>query len=112
MAQHRTRLGDCDVMRHNPYNAVVSLGHANGTVSMWTPNVTTPVVKMLCHRVCFAHLISCSDNRSGTRKSSTAYFEVLHAKDGQGRSALHLCHYSAPDTESKLFPDDHLLEYI
>ena len=51
VAQHRTRLGDCDVMRHNPYNAVVSLGHANGTVSMWTPNVTTPVVKMLCHRV-------------------------------------------------------------
>lgn len=54
VAQHRTRLGDCDVMRQNPYNAVVSLGHANGTVSMWTPNVTTPVVKMLCHRASLA----------------------------------------------------------
>lgn len=37
-------------MRQNPYNAVMCCGHANGTVTMWTPNITTPVVKMLCHR--------------------------------------------------------------
>lgn len=50
MAQHRTRLGSCEVMRQNPYNAVLCLGHSNGTVSMWTPNITTPVVKMLVHK--------------------------------------------------------------
>jgi len=50
VAQHRTRLGSCDVMRHNPRNAVVCLGHGNGTVTMWTPNMGQPVVKMLCHR--------------------------------------------------------------
>ena len=49
-AQHRTRLGPCRVMRQNPHNAVLCLGHAAGAVTMWTPNVTTPVVKMLCHR--------------------------------------------------------------
>lgn len=51
VAQHKTKQGTCEVMTHNPYNAVVLLGHANGTVHMWTPNITTPVVKMLCHKV-------------------------------------------------------------
>ena len=50
VAQHRTRLGPCDVMRHNPWNGVQCLGHANGVVSMWTPNSNVPVVKLLCHR--------------------------------------------------------------
>ncbi|GBF94400.1 hypothetical protein Rsub_07214 [Raphidocelis subcapitata] len=50
VAQHRTRLGPCAVMRQNPHNGVLCLGHAAGTVTMWTPNITTPVVKMLCHR--------------------------------------------------------------
>ncbi len=45
-------MGTCDAMRQNPWNGVMQLGHANGVVSMWTPNVTTAVVKMLCHRVC------------------------------------------------------------
>ncbi len=51
VAQHRTRMGTCDVLRQNPWNAVVQLGHSNGVVSMWTPNMSTPVVKMLCHKV-------------------------------------------------------------
>lgn len=54
VAQHKTKQGTCDVMALNQWNAVVLLGHANGTVHMWTPNITTPVVKMLCHKVCIA----------------------------------------------------------
>ena len=50
MATHKTRLGPCSVMKQNPWNAVLGLGHAGGVVTMWTPNITTPVVKMLCHR--------------------------------------------------------------
>uniref|UniRef100_A0A7S0WQI7 BING4 C-terminal domain-containing protein n=1 Tax=Chlamydomonas leiostraca TaxID=1034604 RepID=A0A7S0WQI7_9CHLO len=49
-ASHKTRLGPCAVMRQNPWNAVLGLGHTGGVVTMWTPNITTPVVKMLCHR--------------------------------------------------------------
>ncbi|KAF5834675.1 WD40-repeat-containing domain protein [Dunaliella salina] len=50
VATHRTGLGPCAVMRQNPWNAVLGLGHAGGVVTMWTPNITTPVVKMLSHR--------------------------------------------------------------
>ncbi|KAK9803205.1 hypothetical protein WJX73_003153 [Symbiochloris irregularis] len=50
LAQHRTRMGPCSVMRHNPWNAVIALGHGNGTVTHWTPNMGVPAVRMLCHK--------------------------------------------------------------
>ncbi|CAB3980828.1 probable U3 small nucleolar RNA-associated 7 [Paramuricea clavata] len=46
----RTGLGPCDCMAQNPYNAIVHLGHCRGTVTLWSPNVKEPLVKMLCHR--------------------------------------------------------------
>lgn len=49
VAQHRTKQGPCDALCQNPWNAVLCLGHGNGTVTLWTPNVSTPVVRMLCH---------------------------------------------------------------
>ena len=50
VAQHRTKLGACEVMRHNPQNAIVHCGHGNGTVTLWSPNTGHAQVKMLCHR--------------------------------------------------------------
>ncbi len=50
VAEHRTKLGPCDVMQQNSYNAILNLGHANGTVTLWSPNQNEPLVKMLCHR--------------------------------------------------------------
>jgi U3 small nucleolar RNA-associated protein 7 len=50
VAQHRTKLGACEVMRHNPQNAIVHCGHGNGTVTLWSPNAGHAQVKMLCHR--------------------------------------------------------------
>jgi hypothetical protein len=49
VAAHRTKLGPCDALRQNPWNAVLCLGHGNGGVTMWTPNLATPAVRMLCH---------------------------------------------------------------
>jgi U3 small nucleolar RNA-associated protein 7 len=49
VAEHRTRMGDCDVMRQNPSNAVMHLGHTNGTVSLWSPTMTSALVKVQCH---------------------------------------------------------------
>ncbi|KAF8944317.1 Small subunit (SSU) processome component [Haplosporangium gracile] len=50
VAEHRTKLGKCDVMTQNPATAIMHLGHGNGTVTLWSPNMSTPLVKMQCHR--------------------------------------------------------------
>lgn len=50
LCESRTKFGDCQVMKQNPSNAVLCLGHTNGTVTMWTPNMPKPVVTMKTHR--------------------------------------------------------------
>ena len=49
VAEHKTWANSATVMRQNPYNAVMCVGHSNGQVTMWTPNLSTPVVKIQCH---------------------------------------------------------------
>ncbi|GJN16120.1 hypothetical protein PR202_gb03077 [Eleusine coracana subsp. coracana] len=48
-ANYRTGLGCTNVMRVNPYNAVIGLGHSCGKVTMWKPTSVKPLVTMLCH---------------------------------------------------------------
>ncbi|XP_040298555.1 WD repeat-containing protein 46 isoform X2 [Bufo bufo] len=43
------KAGRLSVMCQNPHNAVVHLGHHNGSVSLWSPSMKEPLVKMLCH---------------------------------------------------------------
>ncbi|XP_034249129.1 WD repeat-containing protein 46 [Thrips palmi] len=50
ISQFNTRMGRLNLMVQNPYNAILCLGHAQGTVTMWSPNVKEPLAKMLCHR--------------------------------------------------------------
>ncbi|RIA99013.1 WD40-repeat-containing domain protein [Glomus cerebriforme] len=50
VAELRTKLGSCDAMAQNPWNAIMHLGHYNGTVTLWSPNMSTPLVKMLTHK--------------------------------------------------------------
>ncbi|KAI9911660.1 hypothetical protein PsorP6_009300 [Peronosclerospora sorghi] len=50
VSTHRTKHGVCDTMALNPWNAVINLGHANGMVTLWTPNMADAVVKMQCHQ--------------------------------------------------------------
>ena len=45
-----TRKGAPTAFAQNPYNAICHVGHQNGTVSLWSPNSTTPLVKLLPHR--------------------------------------------------------------
>lgn len=45
----KTHLGPTSALRQNPRNGVVHLGHMKGLVTLWTPNVKEPVVKMPAH---------------------------------------------------------------
>ncbi|XP_062139389.1 uncharacterized protein LOC133848040 [Drosophila sulfurigaster albostrigata] len=44
-----TNLGDIRLMRHNPANGVLCVGGGKGVVSMWSPKVREPLVKLLSH---------------------------------------------------------------
>eukprot|EP00741_Cyanophora_paradoxa_P008656 tig00001366_g8379.t1 len=50
VAEWRTKLGPIDCLRQNPRNAVVHMGHNNGVVTLWSPNMSAPLVKVLAHR--------------------------------------------------------------
>jgi U3 small nucleolar RNA-associated protein 7 len=50
VAGYSTAHGRCDIMKQNPSNAIINLGHSSGVVTMWSPNVKEPLVKMLCHK--------------------------------------------------------------
>jgi len=45
-----THAGRLDIMVRNPQTAVIHLGHPNGQVSLWTPNLNKAAAKMLCHK--------------------------------------------------------------
>jgi U3 small nucleolar RNA-associated protein 7 len=45
-----TKLGAPTSLAQNPHNAVLHMGHQNGTVTLWSPNSNTPLVKLLAHR--------------------------------------------------------------
>ncbi|KAH8096824.1 BING4CT-domain-containing protein [Cristinia sonorae] len=49
VVEHRTKLGACTTMTQNQHNAVIHLGHQNGTVTLWTPNLPHPAVRLLAH---------------------------------------------------------------
>ncbi|OBA21278.1 BING4CT-domain-containing protein [Metschnikowia bicuspidata var. bicuspidata NRRL YB-4993] len=50
VSELRTKLGPTQAMKQNPWNAVMHLGHGNGTVSMWCPTMNQPVVKVQTNR--------------------------------------------------------------
>jgi U3 small nucleolar RNA-associated protein 7 len=49
LVEHRTKLGACNTMAQNAHNAVIHLGHQNGSVTLWTPNLPHPAVQLLAH---------------------------------------------------------------
>lgn len=80
VSQRNGHNGPAASLRQNPWNAVMCQGlfvclfffflslklfpqgHAKGVVAMWTPNMSEPAVKMLCHR---GPVVSIAVDRSG-----------------------------------------------
>ncbi|KAF8154849.1 BING4CT-domain-containing protein [Crassisporium funariophilum] len=70
LASHRTKLGSCTTMAQNLHNAVIHLGHQNGQVTLWTPNLPHPAVQVLAH---LGPVVSVSvDPSAGGRYMATA----------------------------------------
>ncbi|GAV53091.1 hypothetical protein ZYGR_0AI03730 [Zygosaccharomyces rouxii] len=47
VSEASTRAGPTTAMAQNPWNAIIHLGHNNGTVSLWSPSMPEPLVKLL-----------------------------------------------------------------
>lgn len=50
IAEHPTKLGSTTALCQNPSNAILHLGHQNGTITLWSPNTTEPLAKIQAHR--------------------------------------------------------------
>lgn len=50
VAELSTRLGKPTALAQNPWNAILHVGHQNGTVTLWSPNSQTHLVKALVHQ--------------------------------------------------------------
>ncbi|XP_037933531.1 WD repeat-containing protein 46 [Teleopsis dalmanni] len=49
VGNYNTYLGEIHLMRNNPSNGVLCIGDGKGVVSMWSPKVRKPLIKLLCH---------------------------------------------------------------
>lgn len=83
-----TKMGRLDVMAQNPYNAVIHLGHPNGTVSLWSPNQKEPLVKMLCHR---GAVRSLTVDKTGMYMVTSGLDRKLKVYDIRAFKPLHSC---------------------
>ncbi|TLD28430.1 hypothetical protein PspLS_03147 [Pyricularia sp. CBS 133598] len=45
-----SKLGPTQSLVQNPWNAILHMGHNNGTVTLWSPNSSDPLVKLLAHK--------------------------------------------------------------
>jgi len=95
VAEARTKLGSCSVLSHNPYNAVVCAGHASGTVTMWSPTMSEPLVKMLCHR---GPLTGLAIDRSGTYMVTTGMDAQMKVWDIRMYKPVHAYYTNRPAT--------------
>ncbi|KAM4562595.1 WD repeat-containing protein 46 [Odontesthes bonariensis] len=73
-----TKTGRLDVMCQNPYNAIIHLGHPNGTVTLWSPNQKEALVKMLCHQ---GGVRSVSVDKTGTYMVTSGMDKKLKVYD-------------------------------
>lgn len=50
VSEIHTKTGTPCSFTQNPYNAILHTGHQNGTVTLWSPNSSEPLVKLLAHK--------------------------------------------------------------
>ena len=87
VAEHLTKLGPTTSATQNPYNAIIHMGHQEGTVTLWSPNMKTPLVKLLCHRGPVRSLAVDREGRymiTGGQDQRMAIWDIRMFKEVQG----------------------------
>lgn len=78
ISELRTKLGPTTAMTQNAWNAVMHLGHSNGTVTLWSPSMPQPLVKLLSAR---GPITSIAVDRSGHYMATTSTDKSLKIWD-------------------------------
>ncbi|KAL6933190.1 Small subunit (SSU) processome component [Hanseniaspora guilliermondii] len=86
VAELRTKMGPTKCQAYNPYNAIMHLGHSNGQVTLWAPNMSTPLVKLLSGR---AGITDVAIDRSGKYMATTSLDKTLKIWDVRMFKELH-----------------------
>ncbi|XP_070593033.1 WD repeat-containing protein 46 isoform X2 [Erythrolamprus reginae] len=81
-----TKAGRLAVMAQNPSNAIVHLGHSNGTVTLWSPNTKAPLARMLCHQ---GAVRAVAVDPSGSYMATSGLDHKLHIYDLRAYRRLH-----------------------
>ncbi|SCU82451.1 LANO_0B06282g1_1 [Lachancea nothofagi CBS 11611] len=85
-AEIRTKLGPTTAMTQNPWNAVIHLGHSNGTVTLWAPNMPSPLARLLSAR---APITSVAVDRQGHYMVTTGADKSMKIWDVRNFRELH-----------------------
>ncbi|KAJ5226034.1 U3 small nucleolar RNA-associated protein 7 [Penicillium chermesinum] len=96
VAELPTRLGRPTALTQNPHNAILHAGHQNGTVTLWSPNSQTALVKALVHR---GPVRSLAIDRLGRYMVSTGQDQRMNVWDIRMFQEVHSysCHQPGAD---------------
>ncbi|EDO14981.1 hypothetical protein Kpol_387p7 [Vanderwaltozyma polyspora DSM 70294] len=86
VSELRTKLGPTTSMAQNPWNAVMHLGHSNGTVTLWSPSMPQPLVKLLSAR---GPITSIAIHRGGNYMVTTSRDKSMKIWDIRNFKELH-----------------------
>jgi U3 small nucleolar RNA-associated protein 7 len=64
-------------MKQNPQNAIIGIGDQRGVVSMYSPNCTQPLVKILSHK---SSVLSLAFHNDGNYMATTGNDGLLKVK--------------------------------
>ncbi|KAF2116562.1 WD40-repeat-containing domain protein [Lophiotrema nucula] len=93
IAETSTRLGPPTSFCQNPYNAILNVGHQKGVVTMWSPNTSTPLVKLLTNQ---GPVRSIAVDRSGKYMVATGQDRRMSVWDIRAMKELHQHHLRQP----------------
>ncbi|PVU85231.1 hypothetical protein BB560_007103 [Smittium megazygosporum] len=93
VAEHKTRLGPCKTLCTSEYNSIQHLGHSNGTVTLWSPSSTEPLVKMLCHK---GPVNAIGIDRAGMYMATSGLDGQLRIWDIRNYKVVHSYHTFSP----------------